>query len=287
LVTVDRYGPVTRFRMKRSILGLNPLYVHAFCVDGLLIDTGPAFGASDLAAAIEREGCRPEQLVNTHTHEDHIGANRILCERYGLTPQVHPLGLDPLAHPEPWHHFHLYRLAYWGAAQPGPPAVALGDELRTDKYRFHVIQTPGHAQDHVALWEPDQGWLFTGDLVLGAKLLRVRPTEEPLTAIRSLKLLAKLKVGQVFCSHNWRVWTDTSVIQAKIAHWEGLKREAHRLQAEGLSESGMMERLLGAGDPIEFVSHGDFHRRHLLRGLLRGAPPTTLPTRGGDPHLTP
>ncbi|HLO04260.1 MAG TPA: MBL fold metallo-hydrolase [Symbiobacteriaceae bacterium] len=267
-----------RFRFQRSFFGLKRLYVHAFWVDGMLIDTGCAKSGPALLAALEREGCRPEQLVNTHTHEDHIGANRLIGERYGLTPQVHPLGLQGLAQPEPARQVHLYRLATWGAAPAGPLGAPLGDEIRTDRYRFQVRHTPGHAHDHVALYEPDQGWLFTGDLVLGAKILRCRPHEEPHQILHSLKSLASLPVSQIFCSHNWRVWDSSEILATRIAHWEGLAREAQRLQGEGIPEAAMMERLLGPFDPIELLSGGDFHRRHLLRGLLRS-------TEGGDSHL--
>lgn len=244
----------------------------------MLIDTGCARSAPALLAALEREGLKPEQLVNTHTHEDHIGANRLICERYGLFPQVHPLGLEGLAHPEPARRMHLYRLATWGAAPAGPLGAPLGDEIQTNRYRFQVIQTPGHAPDHVALYEPAEGWLFTGDLILGAQILRARPHEEPHTILRSLKALEPLAVSQIFCSHNWRVWDSTEIITKRIAHWEGLAKEARRLHAEGLSEAQMMERLLGPFDPIELLSNGDFHRRHLLRGLLRS-------TEGGEDHI--
>lgn len=266
---IDRYGPVVRFRLQRSFLGLKRLYVHAFYVDGMLIDTGCSRGAPALLAALEEEGIRPEQLVNTHTHEDHVGANRLIGERFGLFPQVHPLGLDAIAHPESARQMHLYRVATWGAAPAGPLGTPLGDEIQTQNYRFQVIHTPGHAPDHIALYEPTEGWLFTGDLVLGAKILRTRPHEEPYEILRSLKRLAPLAVSQIFCSHNWRVWDSTRIISDRIAHWEGLAEEAKRLQAEGLPEAQMMKRLLGPFDPIEFLSAGDFHRRHLLRGLLR------------------
>lgn len=267
-LTVDRYGPVTRFRLERSFLGLKRLYVHAFFVDGLLIDTGCARSATALLAALEQEGLKPEQLVNTHTHEDHVGANRQIGDRYGIFPLVHPLGLKHLAHPEQAWRMHLYRRATWGAAPAGPLGAPIGEEVVTRNYRFQVIHTPGHADDHIALYEPAEGWLFTGDLILGAKILRTRPHEEPYQILDSLRRLAPLAVSQIFCSHNWRVWESSEIITKRIAHWEGLAQEAKQLQATGATEGAMMKRLLGPFDPIELLSGGDFHRRHLLRGLL-------------------
>ena len=32
-----------------------------------------------------------------------------------------------------------------------------------------VIHTPGHCSNHLCLYEPNKGWLFTGDLFVGGK----------------------------------------------------------------------------------------------------------------------
>lgn len=66
-------GPVNSIRMTSQFLGL-PLYkVNAFFVDGLLIDTGFAFGRDRFLKLLDT--LHPEIVVNTHHHEDHTGNN--------------------------------------------------------------------------------------------------------------------------------------------------------------------------------------------------------------------
>lgn len=106
---VTRYGPVVRLRMSRSFLNRPMQGVHAFWIDGLLIDSGCQRTVPDLAAALQAEGLRVEQLVNTHSHEDHISGNAWLHSRIGVTPRAHPLVLERLATPLTWREMHLYR----------------------------------------------------------------------------------------------------------------------------------------------------------------------------------
>ncbi|SDI42922.1 MBL fold metallo-hydrolase [Natribacillus halophilus] len=38
--------------------------------------------------------------------------------------------------------------------------------IETSYHRFYLIEAPGHTADHVCLFEPYQGWLFSGDLYI-------------------------------------------------------------------------------------------------------------------------
>lgn len=46
--------------------------------------------------------------------------------------------------------------------------VAEGDEVSVGRYRFRVLETPGHTPDHLCCYEPDRGILLAGDHVLPA-----------------------------------------------------------------------------------------------------------------------
>src|SRR2546426_6221524 len=81
--------------------------------------------------------------------------------------------------------FRSRRVA-WGPRPPAP-AVPLGEGLETSRFRFRVIHTPGHATDHVALFEPERGWLFSGDLYLAPRLRYLRADEDVYAMMDSLR----------------------------------------------------------------------------------------------------
>jgi glyoxylase-like metal-dependent hydrolase (beta-lactamase superfamily II) len=150
-----------------TILGGRPAYwVAAYLVDGLLVDTGRANTAPELLAALEAEasaGYPVRTVVNTHYHEDHVGANRLVRERFGARILAHPRAVPLIAGPGA---IPDYRVLVWGRPE-GALAEPAGDAIATARYRFLVVDTPGHCRGHLSLIEPERGWCFTGDSFVG------------------------------------------------------------------------------------------------------------------------
>src|SRR5207247_1893328 len=80
-----------------------------------------------------------------------------------------------------------------GGARPPAPAAPLGEGVETPRFRFRVIHTPGHATDHVALFEPERGWLFSGDLYLAPRLRYLRADEDVYAMMNSLRRVLALE----------------------------------------------------------------------------------------------
>ena len=76
MLRLTPFGDITRFDLARTLAGRGRYWTTAYLVDGLLVDTGCAHSALELAAALADS--RVDRIVNTHTHEDHIGANGLL-----------------------------------------------------------------------------------------------------------------------------------------------------------------------------------------------------------------
>jgi glyoxylase-like metal-dependent hydrolase (beta-lactamase superfamily II) len=51
------------------------------------------------------------------------------------------------------------------------------ETIVTGRFAFQVVETPGHCQGHVCLFEPSRGWCFTGDLFAREKPKFIRPEE--------------------------------------------------------------------------------------------------------------
>jgi len=93
MIEVKHFEEVTQFKMDRDIEGQVIYWVAGYLVDGLLVDTGCSYTAKELAKLLKGEP--PKLAVNTHYHEDHIGANHILKQKFGIkifaSPESIPL----------------------------------------------------------------------------------------------------------------------------------------------------------------------------------------------------
>src|SRR5256885_142861 len=165
MISSFHYGDVRYFRMARTVLGRAIYWTGVYLIDGLLVDSGPPNLAHDVRRLVSNLAVR--QCVTTHHHEDHSGNHGLLAAELRITPLAHAIGVSRLAVADT--HSQLYRRVAWGARPPAP-AAPLGEGLETSRFRFRVIHTPGHATDHVALFEPERGWLFSGDLYLAPRL---------------------------------------------------------------------------------------------------------------------
>ncbi|MEW6275759.1 MAG: MBL fold metallo-hydrolase [Bacillota bacterium] len=74
----------------------------------------------------------------------------------------------------------------------------LGNEVRTGRYHFEVIETPGHSDDHVVLWLPEKGWLFAGDLFVSETPKTARPEDNQNEIIESLRKVHHLHPQVLF-----------------------------------------------------------------------------------------
>jgi len=72
-------------------LGRAVYYTAAYWVDGLMVDTGCSYTAKELVSAVENDDL--DSIVNTHSHEDHIGANEMLSKNRGARIFAHDSAL--------------------------------------------------------------------------------------------------------------------------------------------------------------------------------------------------
>lgn len=105
---------------------------------GVLIDP---FDGDSALTAVERIGWRPEAVINTHGHWDHVGGNDAIRERYDVPIYAHPLEEVPHAQP-------------------------LGERVDMVGVAYDVLHTPGHRPGHVCL--RGAGNIFTGDTLFVA-----------------------------------------------------------------------------------------------------------------------
>ena len=268
MLKATTYGDVTRFDLARTLAGKGRYWTTAYLVDGLLIDAGCAFTAPELVRALA--GRPLAGIVNTHTHEDHIGANgRLQRERAGLPVRAHPLALPVLADPRSRQPLHPYRRLLWGWPEPSQGQPVSDEEvIAAGRYRFRVMYTPGHSLDHICLYEPEQGWLFTGDLFVGGRDRALREEYDIWAIIASLKRIASLPAQRLFPGSARMRDNPAGELAAKIEHLEALGERVLALHRQGRSVDQIVHALLGRPMPIELITLGHFSRRWLVHSYL-------------------
>lgn len=263
MITSVDHGEVRFFRMARTYAGRALYWTGIYLVDGLLVDSGPANLGRAVARLIRELPVR--QCVTTHHHEDHVG-NHHLLEALGITPLAHAAGVGLIAAPATPLPF--YRRVVWGTPAPAR-AAPISEWLETPGHRFQVLHTPGHAEDHIALYEPDREWLFSGDLYLAPRLKYLRADEDAHALLASLRRVAALRPKALFCQHRGRVADGAAMLARKLDFLVELVERIADLRARGLDEDEIARALPGSDLVWRVWSGGEFAKRHFVRSFLR------------------
>src|SRR5580698_6901540 len=178
----------------------------------LLFDTG--MGISDIKKVTAELTKLPVIVLNSHTHNDHVGGNWEFATVYGMdtdftrknargsrkdaqaeiTPDqicdTLPKGFDAKA----------YATLPWKITAP----IRDGDDFDLGGRILDVIGTPGHTPDAISLLDRANGLLFTGDTYYPAPIWLYRPETDLNSYAKSIRRLAALapQVKLVLGAHN-------------------------------------------------------------------------------------
>lgn len=147
------------------VLGDNYSYVVEAGDTAAIIDPGEA---DPLISYLDEHHAKPELVLITHYHRDHIGGISALQKKYTIK-----------------------------VVGPAPPLLELdvtcspGDPIVLGSVQFDVLDTAGHSFPHVTYYEPSRRWLFSGDCLFGAGCGRIAGSAAA-TMWKSIQSLAAL-----------------------------------------------------------------------------------------------
>jgi glyoxylase-like metal-dependent hydrolase (beta-lactamase superfamily II) len=214
----------------------------------LLFDTG--MGISNIQAVVAGLTKLSVSVVNSHTHNDHVGDNWRFNDVYGmdtdftrtnargskqdaqaeLAPEELcgplPAGFDAKAYAtKPFH------ITHW---------LHDGDKIDLGGRTLKVISTPGHTPDAIALLDEENGLLFTGDTFYLGPIYLYRPETDLDAYVASVKKLAAMAphLQLLLPAHNTPV-ADPSYLPKVVTAIERVRRgEVKPVANDGKHEYG-------------------------------------------------
>ncbi len=234
--------------------------VSAFLVRGVLVDTGFPNCAGALARFIAT--ARPDGCVVTHFHEDHAGGVAAVA-RAGVPIWMDARTAQRVRHPA---RIGFYRRYTWGSPSPVEtftPFIPPGT--------LECIPTPGHSDDHHAVWDRETGTLFGGDLFIGVKVRGSHASEQPRTLVRSLRRVIALAPRRLFDAHRGLMEHPVTLLTAKADWLEETIAAIDALIADGQDDASIARRVLGSDRFSDFFTAGDYTMRNFVRSVRRGS----------------
>lgn len=261
-----QFGPIESLQMGVGYFGPPPVSVHSFFIDGLLIDTGPPKLERELLQWLESKHL--EQVFITHHHEDHSGNVNPIATRFKV-PIYGSLRCSELVQGQV--ETSLPQRLFWG-----PPVftdcVQDYDQHRliTPNYSFELIPIPGHAEDQVALFEPNQGWLFSADTFVSPQIKYFMKKESMAQQIQSLKKMACLDFDLLLCCHNPVVKGGKALLKQKIDHLEQYYASVVYYHKKGQSPRQILKSM-GARERWfqYFFSGGNMCALNMVKSVIR------------------
>jgi hydroxyacylglutathione hydrolase len=192
-----------------KVFSFNPLRVNTYLLyepggAGMLIDPAcidqPEF--SELLDFISKNHITVGYQLNTHGHFDHVFGVRRVKDAYQPKHLIHQA--DEAFLLLAGDQARSFGFEYDGDIPQPDGYFAEPDVIADGAIRLQVINVPGHSQGSVALYEPSEGWLFSGDTLFAGGIGRTDLPggnyEQIISSIRQ-KLLILPDHTKVFPGH--------------------------------------------------------------------------------------
>ncbi|MGB7999078.1 MAG: MBL fold metallo-hydrolase [Anaerobacillus sp.] len=241
-------------------LGGVRMNVYLYLVDELLIDCGPSRLQKEIVNYLNKESIT--QLIFTHHHEDHTGNASALASTIPM--YIHPAGV-PLCREKT--QLPLYRRLFWGSRKPFTPK-GVEDRIQTKQHTFDLLHTPGHAPDHLALLEREQGWLFSGDLYVMSHPKSIFSFESIPDVIHSLNNVLTYDFDTVFCSHAGILQNGRRRLEEKLQYLMSIQDQVLQKHHAGKPAAVIQKELFPDRHILNYFSLFENSSKHIVTSIL-------------------
>jgi len=187
-----------------------------YLIDGaapVLVDAGIGRGDHLDAVARELAGRSLARVVVTHGHSDHASGVEAIVARWPTAILLK----------RPWPEVDSQYRVDWTRLDDG-------SEVHTGAVVLRVVATPGHAPDHICLFEPESRTLFGGDLLAAHTTVVIPHTQHGSVRdyLASLRRVRGLAPARVLPAHGPAIEHPVALIDRYLDH--RLQRERQILE---------------------------------------------------------
>jgi glyoxylase-like metal-dependent hydrolase (beta-lactamase superfamily II) len=193
-----------------QLRGFPPNGINVYLMGDVLIDAATRRSGRRILRQLEGHAVTAHAL--THTHPDHQGASKEVCEKLAIplwVPELDVHAMETGEHQMGKPDALLNRIidrAWKGPPRPVDRPLREGDEVAG----FTVLDVPGHTPGHVAYWRESDRTLIAGDVLNGMHVVTGIPglheplgifTPDPARNRESARRLGELELALVCFGH--------------------------------------------------------------------------------------
>lgn len=184
----------------------------------LLVDSGLKSSFKNIKKLLDMIEFKKIFLVSTHSHWDHTGSNKIISDNYNAILLGHSNGEKYFCNPElQWDEIFnnsenilkpnsIDKEVFFNETGKGKKQdiLFMDDEIISlEGSSYKIIYTPGHSDCSICLYDINNKYLFSGDLLSGSGINEgVVIVNNYKDYINSIKFIRSLNLKKIFTSHN-------------------------------------------------------------------------------------
>lgn len=160
--------------MKWKQVPLGPLQTNCYLIidennSCLIVDPGD--NPRKLITIIEEHEWKPEAILLTHAHFDHIGAVDSIRDKYAIKVYIHVREKDWLSDPSlnGSKHFMMKEMI---KAREADHLITDESEMKIGGFVFSVFETPGHSPGSISIYFPKDSFVLAGDALFNGSIGR-------------------------------------------------------------------------------------------------------------------
>lgn len=205
------YFFLRNFRKRRDLLGgklsvfflggfpcdlIPPFFGEQFVMiyyDGALFDPGSSRMRRSICRHLRRiPKSQIQKIIATHHHEEHAGNLNWIANLTGAPIYASGKTIRLLQPPRrlPW----IRALMIGQTPELKGPVNILADRIETAHSRLEIFPSPGHCDDHVVFYDPQEKILLVGDTFMGTYFSTPNPDVDSRVWIQTLEKLLSMDI---------------------------------------------------------------------------------------------